>query len=329
MAPRSSHYKEFNRRIRRTLNYGDQRILSLTLPLSEMIVEYFLKHNTLYKLPLDFAVNLSRESYLEPCTMIVSMIYLERIRLLHEDFFITTTPAELYLSCLIVANKYLQDGACIEHIYNWEWANLVDKDIKEINKLEINMLTKMDWNIFVSINEFQKTMEMIEEWIAKYNVKNNKFATYTDLLVLSKRLNGCLDNFRDFLKYISIFTTAYVASVIVLTTTTSILRPLIENNNSNSNNDNVVVTFRRTGNVNVDVSQKTSIENGVGNINSGNVTLENYFDMFVDESYSGTFEDPKEVVNDIITYEDYFRDQILKKKINVFNEKFNKRLKIF
>ncbi|CEF61918.1 Protein CNPPD1 [Strongyloides ratti] len=309
MAPRSSHYKEFNRRIRRTLNYGDQRILSLTLPLSEMIVEYFSKHNTFYKLPLEFAVNLSRESCLEPCTMIVSMIYLERIRLLHEDYFKTTSPAELYLSCLIVANKYLQDSACIEHIYNWEWANLVDRDIKDINKLEIDMLTKMDWNIFISINEFQKTMELIEEWIAKYNVKNNKFATYTDLLVLSKRLNGCLDNFREFFKYISIFTTAYVASVIVLTATTSVLKPLIEENN------NSIIVFKRAANVNVDVPQKSGIENGIGKINSENITFENSFDMFVDEDYSERFEYPRDIVNDINTYEDYFRDQILKKRI--------------
>uniref|UniRef100_A0A0N5BVL5 Protein CNPPD1 n=1 Tax=Strongyloides papillosus TaxID=174720 RepID=A0A0N5BVL5_STREA len=323
MAPRSTHYKEFNRRIRRTLNYGDQRILSLTLPLSEMIVEYFSKHNTFCQLPLDFAVNLSRESCLEPCTMIVSMIYLERIRLLHGDYFRSTSPAELYLSCLIISNKYLQDSACIEHIYNWEWANLVDRDVKDINELEINILQKMDWNIFISINEFQKTMELIEEWIAKYNVKNHKFATYTDLFVLSNRLTGCLDNFREFLKYISIFTTAYVASVIVLTTTTSALRPWIEESN------NSIVTLERPSSINVDIPHTSNVDSKINKLNSDNVTFENVFDTFIGGDLSETLENSKGIVDDIGDYEDYFKGRYFKKKINIFNERFNKRLKVF
>uniref|UniRef100_A0AC35U993 DUF2695 domain-containing protein n=1 Tax=Rhabditophanes sp. KR3021 TaxID=114890 RepID=A0AC35U993_9BILA len=80
MAPRTEQYKEFNKRIRRTLHYGDQRIFTLTLPLSEMIVEYFSLYPTKGPFSMEFAVNLSKESCLERCTMLVAMIYIDRIR---------------------------------------------------------------------------------------------------------------------------------------------------------------------------------------------------------------------------------------------------------
>uniref|UniRef100_A0A0N4ZQ91 Protein CNPPD1 n=1 Tax=Parastrongyloides trichosuri TaxID=131310 RepID=A0A0N4ZQ91_PARTI len=306
MAPRSLYYKEFNKRIRRTLNYGDQRILSLTLPLSEMVVEYFYNHNYYSHLPLDFAVSLSRESCLEPCTMIVSMIYLERIRSLQPAYFKSTSPAELYLSCLIIANKYLQDSACIEHIYNCEWANLVDKDVKDINKLEINLLQKLDWNIFVSIDEFHKTMELIEEWIARYNVKHNKFATYTDLTVLSNRLNGYLDNFREFLKYMSFFTTAYVASVIVITTSTTFWGNFIDDINYGS--------LKQFNNSTTEIQSSSSSDGVIGNLNIDNInkTNEDDFEMFLKDNFKNIYEKQLNVY--------YNNDNNIKNGLEIYND---------
>ena len=46
--------------MRRTMNYGQMRMDNLTMPLSEMVVGYFDKHNPYDRLDIGFASKLAR-----------------------------------------------------------------------------------------------------------------------------------------------------------------------------------------------------------------------------------------------------------------------------
>jgi hypothetical protein len=54
----------------------------------------------------------------------------------------------------LLASKYLVDEGESDEIYNNEWATAADLSVKKINSLEKEFLKKLEWNLFVSSNEF-------------------------------------------------------------------------------------------------------------------------------------------------------------------------------
>ena len=54
----------------------------------------------------------------------------------------------------LLASKYLVDEGESDEIYNNEWASVADIPIKKINSLERTFLNKIEWNMFVSSDEF-------------------------------------------------------------------------------------------------------------------------------------------------------------------------------
>lgn len=53
-----------------------------------------------------------------------------------------------------MATKYLVDEGEAEEIYNYEWAECTDLPIKRLNALEKEFLSRLNWNLFVSADEF-------------------------------------------------------------------------------------------------------------------------------------------------------------------------------
>lgn len=60
MPPRSTSHKLLQRRMRRTMNYGHMRMDTLTMPLSEMVVNYFDRHNPYDQLNVGFASKVAK-----------------------------------------------------------------------------------------------------------------------------------------------------------------------------------------------------------------------------------------------------------------------------
>jgi hypothetical protein len=188
MPPRAASHKSFQRRLRRTMNYGQNlRMDNLTMPLSEMVVDYFDRHNPFDYLDIGFASKLARDGCVDPTTLIVAMVYVERLRRANPEYFIETSPEDLYLSALVIAGKFLQDGGLEEFIWNDEWAQCSSRTVQRVNHLEIELLIKIDWNLHVSENEFKDAVESAERWIALHSLKRHKFLTYNDIAILSKK----------------------------------------------------------------------------------------------------------------------------------------------
>ena len=53
-----------------------------------------------------------------------------------------------------MASKYLTDEGEPEEIYNDDWARAADLSVADINRLEKRFLNLIDWNLYVSNQEF-------------------------------------------------------------------------------------------------------------------------------------------------------------------------------
>jgi hypothetical protein len=194
MAPKEECYRRMRRRLRRTLHYGGDnsaRMINLSLSISEMTVAYFDRFAPFDSLDMDYAVKLSREAHIDPCTFIVAFVYIDRLRRTRREFFESSDPADLYLIALILSSKYLHDSDDSQYLYNDEWATSASKPLQQINERELTVLTELDWNLKVTTDEFRLALESIEYHIADRTIKRLGFGTYTELACFSHlSMNG-------------------------------------------------------------------------------------------------------------------------------------------
>uniref|UniRef100_A0A1I8AVT8 Protein CNPPD1 n=1 Tax=Steinernema glaseri TaxID=37863 RepID=A0A1I8AVT8_9BILA len=226
MPPKTETYRRIRQRMRRSLGYGSRRMDSLTLPLSEMVVDYFDRRAPYDYLDMDFAAQLSRDGCLDACTMLVAMVYIDRVRGMDRSFFDESDASELFLSALVVASKYLQDGGLDEFVYNDEWGAAASTSTKRVNELEVQLLNALTWNANVSDVEFEQSLESCERWVARRALLRNGFCTYNEAHVLSART--AFSEWRSLLESVAFACAAiaavYVASVISLYTAIHIAR---------------------------------------------------------------------------------------------------------
>merc|ERR550525_1774456 len=120
-----------------------------------------------------------------PNSLVLALLYLERLRRRNPDYLTTVSSADLFLVSLMVASKFLHDDGEEDEVFNDEWASSAGIDTKELNKLEVKFLAAMDWRIFVDNAEFQSTLCRLEADIALREVSaRDGDATYSDLMVL-------------------------------------------------------------------------------------------------------------------------------------------------
>lgn len=71
-----------------------------------------------------------------------------------------------------MASKYLVDEGEDDEIYNDEWAELVDYSVDKVNKLERSILRQLEWELYVSENEFWSfTKQLTERFLLKTKFK--------------------------------------------------------------------------------------------------------------------------------------------------------------
>lgn len=63
----------------------------------------------------------------------------------------------------MLATKYLIDEGEVEEIYNQEWAECVDLPTKQLNSLERQFLAQLNWDLFVSTEEFWDFTDHLSE----------------------------------------------------------------------------------------------------------------------------------------------------------------------
>eukprot|EP00826_Nyctotherus_ovalis_P065138 TRINITY_DN9569_c0_g5_i1.p1 TRINITY_DN9569_c0_g5~~TRINITY_DN9569_c0_g5_i1.p1 ORF type:complete len:159 (-),score=38.52 TRINITY_DN9569_c0_g5_i1:159-635(-) len=82
----------------------------------------------------------------ENVTFSVALIYLQRVQRKNENFLLTPYNVHrLFLSCVIVADKYLND----EFLKNSDYAQIGGVSNEELNALEHQLLKLLDFDLFV------------------------------------------------------------------------------------------------------------------------------------------------------------------------------------
>uniref|UniRef100_A0A7E4ZUL8 Protein CNPPD1 n=1 Tax=Panagrellus redivivus TaxID=6233 RepID=A0A7E4ZUL8_PANRE len=188
---------------------------NLTVPLTEMVVDYFDRHNSFDRLDLAFAAKVARDCCVDPTTLIVAMIYVDRLRRSNTSDFTEMTPDDLYLGSLVLATKFLQDADVEEYVWNDEWATCASRTVKSVNALELELLGKLDWNLNVKEEEFRDAVEETELYIARSCLRRHKFLTYNDLTVLVRNWDKSWSEIKAFFKFTSAISATYVSAVCV------------------------------------------------------------------------------------------------------------------
>ena len=121
----------------------------------------------------------------------------------------------------LVASKFLHDDGEEDEVFNEEWATSAGMEKKDLNKLEIDFLMNIDWNCYISNQEFQNMAEKLENSITtrQINTRPGRWTTYTDIDILSKRISLYLvwERMANLvLKVTAVCVAAYAASLMTM-----------------------------------------------------------------------------------------------------------------
>ena len=105
-----------------------------------MVVNYFNRNCAFDCLDECFTTTLSHEQHIGPTTLLIALIYIDRLKQTQVQKFKDFNPSELYLSALILASKYLNDAGMDEFSWNDEWATSSGFSLAKVNELELSLL---------------------------------------------------------------------------------------------------------------------------------------------------------------------------------------------
>ncbi|OWF43120.1 protein CNPPD1-like [Mizuhopecten yessoensis] len=215
-------HEEFAERLRKTLYYGKTPSTDRpSLPLTEIAVEYLQEAcpRQLGKLDIFSAATTSRQACMSPCSVMMSMLYVKRLKTRNPAYLQQISSADLFLISVMMASKFLYDEGIDDEVFNDEWAASADLETEEVNEMELQFLSAIDWQLFVRPNEFYDILHDLEKRIALRQARERGWFTYTDLMVLSEdpefaKLATFLS--QEISKVVLVSSVAYLASVLTM-----------------------------------------------------------------------------------------------------------------
>lgn len=119
----------------------------------------------------------------------------------------------------MVASKYLFDDGEDEEVFNDEWATSGSLDLKDLNRLEREFLSAMEWNLYVTPEAFFAQLTTIETLVT-WNQTRKRVPhgfTYNEIVALAfdhKNLPEWFQLSDNFLKMILVTSATYSAIVL-------------------------------------------------------------------------------------------------------------------
>merc|ERR1712123_268009 len=180
------------------------------------------------RLDMTRAADITRNACAGPNSLVLALLYLDKLRKRNPDYLTTVSSADLFLVSLMVASKYLYDDGEEDEVFNDEWATSGNLEKKELNRLELEFLSAIDWNIYVSPDDYELTTQKLEWAVATKEVESRPggWTTYTDINVLSRNLE-LIKVWQVFYEYTvkvtAVCAFAYAASVMTMIGTCHLL----------------------------------------------------------------------------------------------------------
>ncbi|KAK9297860.1 hypothetical protein QLX08_008613 [Tetragonisca angustula] len=179
---------EFLNRISKSLYYSKLPVTDcLSLPVTELAAELFTEVKgdyTLERLDVEEASKISRNACVSPCSLVLALLYLERLKDCNPQYLQQVAPSELFLVSLMVASKFLNDEGEEDEVFNTEWAQSGDLTILQINQLEKDFLKAIDWTVFVHHQDFWERLQKLEKDVAYKEAQKRGWFSYTELTCL-------------------------------------------------------------------------------------------------------------------------------------------------
>ncbi|XP_050077775.1 protein CNPPD1 [Anopheles maculipalpis] len=204
-------HEEFLDRIKKTLYYGSSKVrcTKISRPLADYAADVFSETHRGHSLSrLNFATvgNLS----VTPCSLILAMIYLDRLNATDPTFVRRITPSELFIVSMMVSTKFY--CGYDEDVYLSAWAEYGNMTPDQMKALELEFLDAMNWNAYVSKRDFFEKLKSVEKVLAKRQGLTRGWLTYTELI-------NFLPSFamaKQLIHYSTVLALSYTASVMTI-----------------------------------------------------------------------------------------------------------------
>ena len=171
---------------------------------------------------------------------------MKRLRALHLSSSLTKinnlTTKELYLISTLLANKYLIDEGEDEQLFNSELMDLTGLTTERVNFLEKQILIALNWNLYVSNDEFEQFFTLFKNHMAKKLKKSIAKLPIEDSIQF---YNLCFKIFPHLFEYLAL------TSLVLLGSTISILTAIHISTLTHS-------TLMKTFNPNIDCTQTSN-----------------------------------------------------------------------
>lgn len=206
-------HSDFIDRIRKSLYFGGQTLcedMEVSGPLAEYASELFSephKGHSLNRLNKVTACSLQAAT---PCSLIMALIYLDRLNATDPGYVRRITPSELFIVSMMISTKFYSGHD--EEIYLSDWAE--DGNITEdrLKQLELEFLCAIDWNIYISNEHFFTKLTSVEKTLAKREGLRRGWLTYTELIQFLPSFTLA----KFLLNNITVMAVSYAASVMTI-----------------------------------------------------------------------------------------------------------------
>ncbi|XP_078620522.1 protein CNPPD1-like [Branchiostoma floridae x Branchiostoma japonicum] len=185
----SPAHRELTERLRKTLYHGsltDEELKRPSAVATDIAVELLQKAapSPKNRLREKYAASVVNGVSISPCTLMLGMWYVERLKHRNPEYLQTVSSSDLFLVSMMVASKYLYDEGEDEEVFNDEWAEAGKRDVEEVNTLEASFLVAMDWQLFTRSEEFLLYVNLLEARIAVMEGRRRGWFSYTDMWAL-------------------------------------------------------------------------------------------------------------------------------------------------
>ncbi|XP_078700831.1 protein CNPPD1-like [Branchiostoma floridae x Branchiostoma belcheri] len=185
----SPAHRELTERLRKTLYHGnltDEELKRPSAVATDIAVELLQKAapSPKNRLREKYAASVVNGVSISPCTLMLGMWYVERLKHRNPEYLQTVSSSDLFLVSMMVASKYLYDEGEDEEVFNDEWAEAGKRDVEEVNTLEASFLVAMDWQLFTRPEEFLLYVNLLEARIAVMEGRRRGWFSYTDMWAL-------------------------------------------------------------------------------------------------------------------------------------------------
>ncbi|KGL77740.1 Protein CNPPD1, partial [Tinamus guttatus] len=168
--------QQLSERVRKRLYYGWDKECSLdnlsspvaggccVCPRRNIAVELLQKvaPSPIRRLQKKYVAHVSREACISPCSMMLALVYIERLRHRNPEYLQQISSSDLFLISMMVASKYLYDEGEEEEVFNDEWGAAGKVDVQTVNTLEMNFLSAVDWSLYTDPRELFEVLSWLE-----------------------------------------------------------------------------------------------------------------------------------------------------------------------